>query len=99
MTLNAENCEVAFFTMNLHGPLRFAPLPKFLGVTLEHSLLFGQHVANITAKAAGKCRVLTSPTSKQWGWRKSNLLVLYLSVHMERHMEPLPGNPGYLQSV
>ncbi len=44
MTLNAEKCEVAFFTSNLHEarwqptihlegqPLRFAPLPKLPGV-------------------------------------------------------------------
>ncbi len=77
MTLNTEKCEVAFFTSNLHEarwrptirlegqPLRFTPLPKLLGVTLDRALSFGQHIANITTRAAGKCRVLTSLTSKQ----------------------------------
>ncbi len=47
MTLTPEKCEVAFFTSNLHEtrrqptihlegqPLRFIPLPKLLGVTLD----------------------------------------------------------------
>ncbi len=53
MTLNIEKCEVAFFTGNLHEarwqptihlegqPLRFTPLPKLLGVTLDLALFFG----------------------------------------------------------
>ncbi len=77
MTLNTEKCEVAFFTNNLHEarwqptihledhPLQFTPLSKILGVTLNRALSFGQHIANITAKAAGRVRVLTSLTSKQ----------------------------------
>ncbi len=76
---HTEKCEVAFFTSNLHEarwqptihlegqPLRFTPLPKLLRVTLDRALSFGQHIANITAKAAGRCRVLTSLTSKPWG--------------------------------
>ncbi len=60
-------------------PIRFAPLPKLLGVTLDRSLLFGQHVANITAKAAGRCRVVTSMTSKQWRWRDGQLTKIYMA--------------------
>ncbi len=67
-------------------PLRFTPLPKLLGVTIDRALALGQHIANINAKAAGRCRVLTSLTSKQWGWGKDQLTkiykVLYLSVLM-----------------
>ncbi len=62
MTLNTDKCEVAIFTSNLHDarwkstihqegqPLRFTPLPKHLGVTLDRALSFGQHIANIIAK-------------------------------------------------
>ncbi len=96
MTLNTEKCEVAFFTSNLHEarwqptihlegqPLRFTPLPKLLGVTLDRALSFGQHIANITAKAAGRCRVLTSLTSKQWGWRKDQLTKIYKALFLFR---------------
>ncbi len=80
---------MAVFTSNLHEarwqptihlegqPLRFTPLPKLLGVTLDRALSFGQHIANITAKASGRCRVLTSLTSKQWGWSKDTLTKSY----------------------
>ncbi len=63
MTLNAEKCEVTFFTSNMYVArrqqtihlegqlLRFTPLPKLLGATLGHALSFGQHIANITAEA------------------------------------------------
>ncbi len=59
---------------------------KAPGVTLDRALSFGLHIANITAKATGKCRVLTSLTSKHRGWRKDQLTkinkALYLSVLM-----------------
>ncbi len=76
MTLNTVKCEMALFKRNLHDarwqptihfqsqPLRYAPLPKLLGVTLDRALSFG-HIAKITAKPASRCRVLTSLTSKQ----------------------------------
>ncbi len=63
ITLNAEKCEVTFFTSNLYGArwqptihlegqlLCFNPQPKLLGATLGHALSFGQHIANITAEA------------------------------------------------
>ncbi len=94
MTLDTEKCEVAFFTSSppearwqptIHQegqPLRFTPLSKLLGVTLDRALSFGQHMANITAKAAGRCRVLTSLTSKQWGWRKDQLTKIYKSLFL-----------------
>ncbi len=74
MTLNTEKCGMAFFTSILHEarwqpsihlegkPLRFTLLPKLLGVTLDRTLSFEQHFANITTKAAGRCRLLTSLT-------------------------------------
>ncbi len=71
MTLNTEKCEVVFITSNLHDarwqptihlegqPLHFTPLPKFLGVTLDHALSFGQHIANSIVKATGRYRDLS----------------------------------------
>ncbi len=51
-------------------------------VTFDRALSFGQHVANITAEAAGRCRVLTSLTSKQWGWRKDQLTKIYKALYL-----------------
>ncbi len=65
MMPNTDKCEVIFFTSNLHEarwqptiqlegqPLHFVHLPKLMGVTLDRAIPFGQHVANITARAAG----------------------------------------------
>ncbi len=98
MALNTEKFEVAFFTSKLHEaqwqptihlegqPLHFTSLIKLLGVTLDRALPFGQHIANITAKAAGRCCVLTSLTSKLRGLKKIQLSniskALYLIVLM-----------------
>ncbi len=71
MTLNTDKCGVVFFTSNLHEarwqptihlegqPLHFNPLPKLMGVTLYRAIPFGQHAANITARAAGICHLKT----------------------------------------
>ncbi len=54
--------------------LHHNPLPKFLGATLDRLLTFGPHIQSISTKAAARCRVLTSITSKEWGWRKDKLM-------------------------
>ncbi len=82
MVLNADNCEVTFFSTNSHEanwqPTIIAntthshhnPLPKVLGVTLDRLLTFGPHIQNISTKAAARCRVLASLTSKERGGRE-----------------------------
>ncbi len=57
MTLITEKRGVAFFTSNLHEsrwepiihlegqPLRFTPLPKLRGITIDRALSFGRHIA------------------------------------------------------
>ncbi len=111
MTLNTEKCEVAFFTSNLHEvrwqptihlegqPLRFTPLPKLLGVSLDRALSFGQHIANITAKAASRCRVLTSLTSKQSGWRKDQLTKIYKALYLSVLMYGAPAWQTWLSAT
>ncbi len=58
------------------------PSAKAPGVTLDRTLSFGHHIAIITAKAVGRCRVLTSLTSKQWGWRKDQLTKIYKALYL-----------------
>ncbi len=111
MTLNTEKCEVAFFTSNMHEarwqptihlegqPLRFTPLPKLLGVTLDRALSFGQHITNITAKDAGRCRVLTSLTSKQWGWRKDQLTKIYKALYFSVMLYGAPAWQPWLSAT
>ncbi len=85
---------MAFFTSNLHEarwqqtihlegqPQHTAPLAKLLGVTLDRTLAFWQHIANITFNVAGRCRVLTLLTSKQRGWRKDKLTEIYNALYL-----------------
>ncbi len=94
MVLNADKCEVTFFSTNSHEvnwqPTIIAnntrrhhnPQPKFLGVTLDRLLTFGSYIQNISRKAAARCRVLASLTSKAWEWRKDQLLKVYKAVQL-----------------
>ncbi len=69
---NWQPTTIANNTRLLHNPQ-----PKFLGVTLDRLLTLGLHIKNISTKAAARCRVLASLTSKEWGWRKDQLLKVY----------------------
>ncbi len=92
--LSASNREVAFFTNNskearcqpslqLDGTLlNTTSLPKFLGVTIDGALSFEPHVTAVVSKAPNRCQVLTSLTSKRWGWRKDQLLKAYRALHL-----------------
>ncbi len=94
MVLNADKCEVTFFSTNSHKAnwqttisanntrLHHNPLPKFPGVTLERLLTFGPHIQSISTNAAGRCRVLASFTSKEWGWRKDQLMKVYKALQL-----------------
>ncbi len=94
MVLNADKCEVTFFSINSHEAnwqrtitannirLHHSLPPKFLGVTLDRLLTFGTHIQSIPTKAAARCRVLGSFTSKEWGWRKSQLMKVYKAVQL-----------------
>ncbi len=89
--MNASKCEVAFFTSYSQEAcwrpslqldrttLNTTSLPKFLGVTIDRTLSFGPHVVAVISKASN--RVLSSLTSKSWGWRKDQLLMVYRALH------------------
>ncbi len=62
--------------------LHHQPQPKFLGVTLDRLLTFGPHIQSISTKAAATCRVLASRTSKEWGWRKDQLMKVYKALQL-----------------
>ncbi len=80
-------------------PLRFTPLPTLLGVTLDCALSFGQHIAKITAKVAGRCRVLTSVTSKQWGWKNDQLTKIYKALYLSILMYGAPAWQPWLAAT
>ncbi len=93
LTINTSRCEVAFYTYNskearwqssvqIDGTtLSTTSLPKFLGVTIARALSVGPHVTAVVSKASNRCRVLALITSKRWGWRKDQLLMVYRALH------------------
>ncbi len=99
MVFNADKCEVTFFSTNSHEAnwqptisanntrLHHNPLPKFLGVTLDRLLTFGPHIQSISTKAPSRCRVLASLTSKEWGWRKDQLIKVYKALQLTHAMQ------------
>ncbi len=62
--------------------LHHNPQPKFLGVTLDRLLTIKPHIQNTSTKAAARCRVLASLTSKEWGWRKDQLMKVYKALQL-----------------
>ena len=59
--------------------LRFDPFPRFLGVTLDRTLSFRQHVDRVSARAAQKSKILQAVAHSSWGWRKQDLRKVYIS--------------------
>ncbi len=62
--------------------LHHNPQSKFLGVTLDSLLTFGPHIQSIPTKAAARRRILASCTSKEWGWRKVQLMKVYKALQL-----------------
>ncbi len=94
MVLNADKCEVKFFSTNSHEAnwqptiiannirIHRSPQPKFLGVTLDRLLTFGPHIQSISINADARCRVIASLTSKKWGWRKDQSMKVYKALQL-----------------
>ena len=47
--------------------------PKFLGVTLDRTLSFNDHVENVCERVTSRCRMLACLASRTWGWKKHSL--------------------------
>ena len=92
LTLNPSKSEVALMTNSSHearwsptidldGVLfRHNPTPKLLGVTLDRTLSFGPHIADITARISSRNRLLTSLSARDWGWGKDSLRSTYMAM-------------------
>ena len=96
LTLNADKCEVCFFTTDtkeanwspsiiIDGKvLKHEPTPKLLGVTLDRQLCFSKHVDNITKAATNKLKVLAKLAYSDWGSDKFQLFRVYQAVVRSR---------------
>ena len=91
MTINVSKSEVSVFTnctneakwrpkiTMLGNEIPFNAAPKFLGVHLDRSLSFQEHVKQTTHKASTRLRILSCLASKEWGWSKLNLKRVFMA--------------------
>ena len=55
--------------------------PKFLGVILDRTLCFQDHVKAVTDRVNDRCKLLFCLASRSWGWKKHNLRRIYIAMH------------------
>ena len=53
--------------------------PKFLGVRLDRTLCFKDHVEEVCERVNNRCRMLMCLASRSWGWRKMNLRRIFIT--------------------
>ena len=54
--------------------------PQFLGVTLDRTLSFSDHVADVCGRVLSRCKMTFCLASRSWGWRKLNLRRIYITM-------------------
>ena len=55
--------------------------PKFLGIILDRTLCFQDHVNAVTERVDARCKLLFCLASRSWGWKKHNLRRIYIAMH------------------
>jgi ribonuclease HI len=93
LNLNPTKSEVAFFstwtreqetpwepTIMIDGKrIPFNVIPKMLGVVLDTTLSFGEQVKEVTRQATEKLKLMSALAHTEWGWRKRDLMKIYLT--------------------
>ena len=54
--------------------------PKFLGITLDRTLSFQDHVTDVCSRAESRCKMTFCLASRSWGWKKRNLRRIYITM-------------------
>jgi ribonuclease HI len=54
--------------------------PKFLGIRLDRTLCFKDHVEEVCQRVIKRSRMLSCLASKSWGWKKKGLKRIYFSM-------------------
>ena len=98
LKLNTSKCEVSFFTSDTHEakwipsitfnnqPFIFNKTPKFLGFTFDRSLTFLPHVDSVKLRVMSRIRILSSLSSKEWGWSRRYMTLIYTAlIHSTLH--------------
>ena len=91
LTLNAEKCEVAFFSLDnaeaqwrpqitINGvPPICTPSPTFLGVTYDRCMTFGTQVQKVCQQMLRRTNLLRVVGGTTWGWQKQDLRTVYIA--------------------
>ena len=92
MTINTDKCEVTFFSTDSHEAkwrpnmkldgeeIKYEASPKFLGVYLDRTLSFTEHVLKVAEKVGKRNRILASLSTKLWGWKKKKLRQVFCAM-------------------
>ncbi|NSM56533.1 hypothetical protein HET73_03090 [Wolbachia endosymbiont of Atemnus politus] len=92
LTINPTKSEVSVFTINNHlrswrptlllnnRPISFNVNPKYLGVTLDPSLSYKNHIDNIVTRAKKRLNIIKYISGKDWGANAKTLRITYLSL-------------------
>ena len=59
--------------------LKFDPCPKLLGLVINRTLSFQQHVDKVVDKVRKRCNLLACLGTSNWGWRKKPLGRVFLA--------------------
>ena len=59
--------------------LKFDPCPKLLGLVINRTLSFQQHVDKVIDKVRKRCNLLACLGTSNWGWRKKPLARVFLA--------------------
>ena len=98
LVLNPSKCESTLFSTCPseanwtplirieENVLKVNPTPTFLGVTLDRTLTFRQHVTRIKSRVMNRIRILSTLASKEWGCSRPSLYRIYqATIHSVFH--------------
>ena len=73
--------------------LKFDPCPKLLGLVINRTLSFQQHVDKVVDKVRKRCNLLACLRTSNWGWKKKPLGRVFLATSgASWTLPPLPRN-------
>ena len=78
---SAASCDYKWVpSLNMNNlPMKFDPAPKLLGIYMNRTLSFQQHVEYVVRKVEKRCNLLGCLGNTGWGWKKRPMRSVYLA--------------------
>ena len=78
---SAASCDSKWVpSLNMNNlPMKFDPAPKLLGLYMNRTLSFQQHVEYVVRKVEKRCNLLACLGNTGWGWKKRPMRSVYLA--------------------